>query len=95
MGCIDPIVCYPSPTPLPPLLRGPGADADAKRLVVGVIDYVREYSIDKQMEYLVKASGVMGGGRAVPGIQRSHFFFPANGFFWGAARESLSKASGE
>eukprot|EP00670_Eutreptiella_braarudii_P019208 CAMPEP_0174372070 /NCGR_PEP_ID=MMETSP0811_2-20130205/102188_1 /TAXON_ID=73025 ORGANISM="Eutreptiella gymnastica-like, Strain CCMP1594" /NCGR_SAMPLE_ID=MMETSP0811_2 /ASSEMBLY_ACC=CAM_ASM_000667 /LENGTH=452 /DNA_ID=CAMNT_0015519099 /DNA_START=124 /DNA_END=1479 /DNA_ORIENTATION=+ len=45
-----------------------GIDEEARTLVVGIIDYVREYTIDKQMEYLVKSSGMMGGGKMAPTV---------------------------
>lgn len=45
-----------------------GVDPEAKRLVVGIIDYIREYTIDKQMEYLVKSSGMMGWGKTEPTV---------------------------
>ena len=35
-------------------------------LVVGIIDYIRQFSIDKHVEYLVKSSGMMGGGKDRP-----------------------------
>eukprot|EP00163_Fabomonas_tropica_P016763 TRINITY_DN29903_c0_g1_i1.p1 TRINITY_DN29903_c0_g1~~TRINITY_DN29903_c0_g1_i1.p1 ORF type:complete len:247 (-),score=67.46 TRINITY_DN29903_c0_g1_i1:32-736(-) len=38
-----------------------GLDEDRQELVVGVIDYVRRYTWDKQLETWVKSSGLLGG----------------------------------
>jgi hypothetical protein len=38
------------------------------RLVVGIIDYIRQYTWDKQLETYVKSSGVLGGGTKQPTI---------------------------
>ncbi|KAL6045049.1 1-phosphatidylinositol-3-phosphate 5-kinase, partial [Balamuthia mandrillaris] len=40
-----------------------GLDESTHELVVGVIDYMRKYTWDKQLETWVKWSGIMGGGR--------------------------------
>lgn len=37
------------------------SEADGQ-LVVGIIDYIRQYTWDKQLETYVKSSGVLGGG---------------------------------
>ena len=39
-----------------------GVDRTNGELVVGIIDYVRQYTWDKQLETYVKSSGVLGGG---------------------------------
>ncbi|CAA3031320.1 1-phosphatidylinositol-3-phosphate 5-kinase FAB1C [Olea europaea subsp. europaea] len=38
-----------------------GVDEERKELVVGIIDFMRQYTWDKQLETLVKASGLLGG----------------------------------
>jgi 1-phosphatidylinositol-3-phosphate 5-kinase len=38
-----------------------GIDDEQKELVVGIIDFMRQYTWDKQLETLVKASGILGG----------------------------------
>ncbi|CAL0312145.1 unnamed protein product [Lupinus luteus] len=38
-----------------------GVDDDRKELVVGIIDFVRQYTWDKHLETWVKASGILGG----------------------------------
>ncbi|XP_051145938.1 putative 1-phosphatidylinositol-3-phosphate 5-kinase FAB1C isoform X2 [Andrographis paniculata] len=38
-----------------------GEDVERKELVVGIIDYMRQYTWDKQLETWVKASGILGG----------------------------------
>lgn len=45
-----------------------GVDAAQGTLVVGIIDYVRQYTWDKQLETYVKSSGVLGGGSKQPTI---------------------------
>jgi 1-phosphatidylinositol-3-phosphate 5-kinase len=37
-------------------------------LVIGIIDYLRQYTWDKQLETYVKSSGVLGGGSKQPTI---------------------------
>ena len=39
-----------------------GVDAGKKQLVLGIIDYLRQYTWDKQLETYVKSSGVLGYG---------------------------------
>jgi 1-phosphatidylinositol-3-phosphate 5-kinase len=39
-----------------------GVDRRADELVVGVVDYLRQYTWDKQLETYVKQSGLVGGG---------------------------------
>jgi 1-phosphatidylinositol-3-phosphate 5-kinase len=41
-----------------------GIDRGTDELVVGVIDYLRLYTWDKQLETYVKFTGVLGGGVA-------------------------------
>ncbi|KAJ4792906.1 1-phosphatidylinositol 3-phosphate 5-kinase [Rhynchospora pubera] len=38
-----------------------GIDEEKKELVIGIIDYLRQYTWDKKMETWVKASGLLGG----------------------------------
>lgn len=38
-----------------------GIDEEKKELVIGIIDYLRQYTWDKQLETWVKASGFLGG----------------------------------
>ncbi|RLN04676.1 putative 1-phosphatidylinositol-3-phosphate 5-kinase FAB1C [Panicum miliaceum] len=38
-----------------------GIDEEKKELVIGIIDYLRQYTWDKQLETWVKASGILGG----------------------------------
>ncbi|KAI3744404.1 hypothetical protein L1987_57484 [Smallanthus sonchifolius] len=38
-----------------------GVDEESKELVIGIIDFMRQYTWDKQLETWVKASGILGG----------------------------------
>lgn len=38
-----------------------GIDEERKELVLGIIDFMRQYTWDKQLETWVKASGILGG----------------------------------
>ncbi|KAL0372701.1 UNVERIFIED_CONTAM: putative 1-phosphatidylinositol-3-phosphate 5-kinase FAB1C [Sesamum calycinum] len=38
-----------------------GVDEERKELVLGIIDYMRQYTWDKHLETWVKASGILGG----------------------------------
>jgi 1-phosphatidylinositol-3-phosphate 5-kinase len=38
-----------------------GIDEEKRELVVGIIDYLRQYTWDKQLETWVKTSGILGG----------------------------------
>ncbi|CAK9324031.1 unnamed protein product [Citrullus colocynthis] len=38
-----------------------GVDEERKELVLGIIDFMRQYTWDKQLETWVKASGILGG----------------------------------
>ncbi|KAG6599898.1 putative 1-phosphatidylinositol-3-phosphate 5-kinase FAB1C, partial [Cucurbita argyrosperma subsp. sororia] len=40
-----------------------GVDEERKELVLGIIDFMRQYTWDKQLETWVKASGILGGPR--------------------------------
>ncbi|KAL6605816.1 hypothetical protein ACP70R_041469 [Stipagrostis hirtigluma subsp. patula] len=40
-----------------------GIDEESKELVMGIIDYLRQYTWDKQLENWVKASGFLGGSK--------------------------------
>ncbi|KAK3130019.1 hypothetical protein QOZ80_6BG0487890 [Eleusine coracana subsp. coracana] len=42
-----------------------GVDEEKKELVVGIIDFLRQYTWDKQLETWVKASGILGGPKNV------------------------------
>jgi len=45
-----------------------GIDFTNKQLIVGIIDYIRKYTWDKQLETLLKSSGIVGGRGKVPTI---------------------------
>ena len=45
-----------------------GIDEVNGQLVVGIIDYIRQYTWDKQLETWVKSSGILGGAGKVPTI---------------------------
>ncbi|XP_022941957.1 putative 1-phosphatidylinositol-3-phosphate 5-kinase FAB1C [Cucurbita moschata] len=40
-----------------------GVDEERKELVLGIIDFMRQYTWDKQLETWVKASGILGGSK--------------------------------
>jgi 1-phosphatidylinositol-3-phosphate 5-kinase len=42
-----------------------GIDEEQKELVVGIIDFMRQYTWDKLLETLVKASGILGGPKNI------------------------------
>lgn len=43
-----------------------GVDEERKELVLGIIDYMRQYTWDKHLETWVKASGILGGPKNTP-----------------------------
>eukprot|EP00667_Euglena_gracilis_P000337 EG_transcript_337 len=43
-------------------------DEEKGQLVVGIIDYIRQYTLDKQVEYVVKSARVMGGKGKQPTV---------------------------
>eukprot|EP00892_Ulva_mutabilis_P011775 jgi/Ulvmu1/8970/UM005_0061.1 len=43
-----------------------GIDRNNQRLIVGIIDYIRQYTWDKQVEHWVKSSGIMPGPKKEP-----------------------------
>lgn len=45
-----------------------GFDTDRHELLVGIIDYLRQYTWDKQVESWVKKSGILGGAGKEPTI---------------------------
>ncbi|WMV22866.1 hypothetical protein MTR67_016251 [Solanum verrucosum] len=46
-----------------------GVDEERKELVLGIIDFMRQYTWDKHLETWVKASGILGGPKnALPTI---------------------------
>ena len=46
-----------------------GVDEERHELVVGIIDFIRQFTWDKQLETWVKASGILGGPKhAAPTI---------------------------
>ncbi|CAD7699745.1 unnamed protein product [Ostreobium quekettii] len=45
-----------------------GLDKERTKLVVGIIDFVREYTLDKRFETLIKSSGILGEGGSEPTI---------------------------
>jgi hypothetical protein len=40
-----------------------GVDDESKELVLGIIDFMRQYTWDKHLETWVKASGILGGAK--------------------------------
>lgn len=52
----------------PPIPCTVGVDKEANCLVVGLIDFIRTYTWDKQLETWVKASGILGGAGREPTI---------------------------
>ena len=49
-------------------------DGDTNELVVGIIDYVRVYTWDKQLEYIIKSSGLLGGAGKTPTVVAPDFY---------------------
>jgi 1-phosphatidylinositol-3-phosphate 5-kinase len=45
-----------------------GVDSVNKQFIVGIIDYIRKYTWDKQLETWVKSSGLMGGRGKIPTV---------------------------
>ena len=45
-----------------------GVDRGGRELVVGLIDYVRQYTWDKQVETWVKKTGILGGAGKDPTV---------------------------
>ncbi|KAL3695599.1 hypothetical protein R1sor_009675 [Riccia sorocarpa] len=45
-----------------------GVDEEKRELVVGIIDFMRQYTWDKHLETWVKASGILGGPNAPPTV---------------------------
>lgn len=45
-----------------------GLNINSKHIVIGIIDYIRKYTWDKQLETWVKSSGLMGGRGKVPTV---------------------------
>eukprot|EP01134_Creolimax_fragrantissima_P004953 CFRG4953T1 len=45
-----------------------GINHETKELVVGMIDYIRTYTLDKKMETWVKSSGILGGSGKMPTV---------------------------
>lgn len=43
-----------------------GVDDERKELVLGIIDFMRQYTWDKHLETWVKASGILGGPKNAP-----------------------------
>lgn len=43
-----------------------GVDEERQELVVGIIDFIRQYTWDKHLETWVKASGFLGGPKNAP-----------------------------
>ena len=43
-------------------------DVEKEELVVGIIDYVRQYTIDKHIETIVKSAGIIGGRGKIPTV---------------------------
>jgi 1-phosphatidylinositol-3-phosphate 5-kinase len=51
-----------------------GIDQETGTLVAGIIDYMRTYTWDKQVENIIKSSGLVGGGRKVPTVISPEFY---------------------
>ncbi|XP_052862885.1 putative 1-phosphatidylinositol 3-phosphate 5-kinase [Anopheles cruzii] len=45
-----------------------GLDRTQKNLVIGIIDYIRTYTLDKKFESMIKQSGLMGGHGKLPTV---------------------------
>lgn len=45
-----------------------GLDSDENTLVLGIIDYIRTFTLDKKLESLVKQSGLLGGQGKLPTV---------------------------
>ncbi|CAD7700705.1 unnamed protein product [Ostreobium quekettii] len=45
-----------------------GLDKERTKIVVGIIDFVREYTLDKKIETIIKSSGILGEGGSEPTI---------------------------
>ncbi|KIZ02630.1 hypothetical protein MNEG_5325 [Monoraphidium neglectum] len=45
-----------------------GVDKERNALVVAIIDFIRQYTWDKQLETWVKSSGILGGNGKEPTI---------------------------
>jgi len=45
-----------------------GIDPTNKQCIVGIIDYIRKYTWDKQFETLLKSTGIVGGRGKIPTI---------------------------
>ena len=45
-----------------------GVDRGRRELVVGIIDFCRQYTWDKQVETWVKKSGILGGAGKDPTV---------------------------
>ena len=43
-----------------------GIDGDRRQLYIGIIDFMRQYTWDKQFETWVKTSGILGGPKKTP-----------------------------
>lgn len=45
-----------------------GVDEQKHELVLGIIDFVRQYTWDKHLESWVKTTGILGGSNALPTV---------------------------
>lgn len=45
-----------------------GLDGQEKLLVLGIIDYIRTFTLDKRLESLVKQTGLLGGQGKLPTV---------------------------
>uniref|UniRef100_A0A182K7W3 1-phosphatidylinositol-3-phosphate 5-kinase n=1 Tax=Anopheles christyi TaxID=43041 RepID=A0A182K7W3_9DIPT len=45
-----------------------GLESSEKNLVIGIIDYIRTYTLDKKFESMIKQSGLMGGHGKLPTV---------------------------
>lgn len=45
-----------------------GVDEERRELILGIIDYMRQYTWDKHLETWVKASGILGGKNEAPTV---------------------------
>ncbi|MCD7472585.1 1-phosphatidylinositol-3-phosphate 5-kinase fab1b [Datura stramonium] len=48
-----------------------GVDEEKHELVLGIIDFMRQYTWDKHLETWVKASGILGGPKNVAPTERT------------------------
>ncbi|XP_020587375.1 1-phosphatidylinositol-3-phosphate 5-kinase FAB1B-like isoform X2 [Phalaenopsis equestris] len=58
-----------------------GVDEKKQELVIGIIDFVRQYTWDKHLETWVKASGILGGPKSGPKQYKKRFRKAMSAYF--------------